>query len=1029
MLCLIAYTERDNTMNKLLKKILVTCNMLQTQFFTYAGSIGKIDYAESGYKTDDNPPKDGWKPYSDGLRYVGNDRHYWLKLNFMTPSVTQHQDIVLATSTGYEGERNTINPQSMVFIDGKIVQALDTNHTFVHLEPNREYEIFIYFYMGAEHTSCEFKMWLAYIDKTIEQLYYDLYVPFQACRDVYIENSREYAVTLKVLEQACNMLDLNYPYTDEYYEKINNAKRFLKEEYYEKICGDSPVTVNCIGHTHIDVAWLWTLAQTKEKVQRSFATVLELMKYYPEYKFMMSQPQLFQYLSEVAPEIYDKIKQLVKEGRWELEGAMWLEADCNLTSGESLVRQILHGKRHLKKEFNVESEILWLPDVFGYNASMPQIMKKSGIKHFVTSKISWNDTNILPYDTFIWQGIDGSEIMTDFITAQDFKRFGEYQNETTYVGLITPSMVAGTWNRYQQKQYNDEVMLVYGWGDGGGGPTADMLEQQRRLSYGLPGIPKTKMSTLKEHISYVEEKFNKSCKEIGRIPKWIGELYLEFHRGTYTSMAKNKRYNRKAEMLMQKLESLLVLNSDVLTNSKIKEKIYAMWDVILLNQFHDIIPGSSIKQVYDDSWKQYETLFTEGNQLFDDLIRKLVEHIKSESGVFVYNSLGFARSDLISVNGKMYESGLIPAYGWKIMQPQAVESAVTIANNTVENKYYILTVDSTGRISKLYDKRRQRDVFAYNQAGNEIQIFEDMPLEYDNWELADYYPTKCKIIGATSVSIVDEGCRKGFKIDYKYHDSTMTQYIYLYDSLERIEVKNEIDWHEHKQIMKIAFPLNVHTNKANYDIQFGNVERATHKNTDWDAAKFEVCGQKWVDLSEYDFGVSLLNDCKYGYNTEENVLKLTVLKCGTYPNEEADQGYHEFSYAIYPHDGDFRTGKTVQQAYSFNQSLESLSVAANSDGEKANEFSFVTTDNENIIVDTIKCAEDNDDIIIRLYDAYNRSANVKLKFGVTVLKAQLCDLMENVIQDLDISNDNEVNIFVKNFEIVTIRIKTKKADI
>lgn len=1012
-------------MNQLLNKISVTCNVLHAQYITRAGNIDDIQYVESGYKANDNPPTQGWKTYTEGMRFSGNDKHYWLKLKFQTPCVTKHQYVALTTSTGYERERDTINPQCMVFIDGKIVQALDVNHSSVRLEANCDYEIFIYFYMGSCHETCEFKMWLSYINTTIEQLYYDLFVPFQACRDVYVENSYEFANTVKVLEKACNMLDLNYPYTDEYYQKVEQARMFLHEEYYKKMCGDSPITVNCIGHTHIDVAWLWTLAQTREKVQRSFATVLELMKYYPEYQFMMSQPQLFQYLSEVAPEMYESIKGLVKEGRWEMEGAMWLEADCNLTSGESLVRQILHGKRFLKKEFDVDSEILWLPDVFGYSAAMPQILKKSGIKHFVTSKISWNDTNMLPYDTFMWQGIDGSEIMTNFITAQEFKRHGEYTKGTTYVGKITPSMIAGTWNRYQQKQYNDEVMIAYGWGDGGGGPTTDMLEQQRRLSYGLPGIPKTKMSTLREHISHVEAKFKKACEEIGRIPKWIGELYLEFHRGTYTSIVENKKFNRKAELMMQKLESLSTISSVLANGIYAKEKMYSMWDVILLNQFHDIIPGSSIKEVYDVSWKQYKTLFADGDVIAESAMTQLVDQVNSDGGVLVYNSLGFERSDAVEIDGVIYESDTIPAYGWKVIKPQATESKVTIQENTIENQYYILTIDAKGRISRLYDKRFEREVFCPEQAANEIQIFEDMPPVFDNWELAEYYSVKRKTIEASALSMIDEGCRKGFKIEYTYHNSTMTQYIYLYDNLERIEVKNEIDWHEHKQVVKIAFPLNVHTNKANYEIQFGNVERPTYKNTSWEAAKFEVCGHKWVDLSEYGYGVSLLNDCKYGFNTEENVLKLTVLKCGTYPNAEADQGYHEFSYAIYPHGGDFREGNTVKQAYSFNQPLECMKIAANPSGTLDSEFSFVTVDKNNIIVDTVKYAEDNDDIIVRLYDAYNCATDVMLNFGVSVETAQLCDLMENVISDLDIIEDKNVKIHVKNFEIITLRLKTR----
>ncbi len=1014
-----------NEMNKILKKIRVTCNTLRGQFLTFAGAIDDIAYVECGYKTCDTPPEEGWRPYDKEGRLSGNDQHYWLRLRFHTPAAEGQRCVVLSTSTGYERERDTINPQCMVFIDGKLVQALDTNHTRVHLESDRDYEVYLYYYSGSEHAKCDFRMWLSYIDEPVRKLYYDLLVPFEACRDVYVENSYEFANTVKILEQACNFLDLNYPHTTEYYEKIEQAEQFLQKEYYEGLCGHGPVTVNCIGHTHIDVAWLWTLAQTREKVQRSFATVLELMKYYPEYRFMMSQPQLFRYLSEVAPEMYAQVKELVRSGRWEMEGAMWLEADCNLSSGESLVRQISHGKRFLKEEFDVDSKVLWLPDVFGYSAAMPQILKKSGITHFVTSKISWNDTNILPYDTFVWQGIDGSEIVTDFITAQDYMRGGNFQNETTYVGMITPSMVAGTWNRYQQKEYNDEVMLVYGWGDGGGGPTAEMLEYQRRLSYGLPGIPQTHMSSLSEHLQHTEANFQKACEETGRIPKWVGELYLEFHRGTYTSMAKNKRYNRKAELMMQELESLQMLNA-LLTGTEVdKEKLYEMWDVILLNQFHDIIPGSSIKEVYDVSWEQYETLLSAGREMIDQGMQKLAERVASREGVLVYNSLGFAREDVICVDGQAYESGLIPAYGWKVISPKQTASNVRVSGNTVENPYYILTVGEDGKIHRLYDKRFDREVFCEGQYGNEIQIFEDMPLEYENWELADYYPRKMKVLTASKVTPVDEGCRKGFRVDYEYHDSAMTQYIWLYDNLERIEVKNELDWHEHKQMMKIAFPLQVHATKANYEVQFGNVERNTHKNTSWDAAKFEVCGQKWVDLSEYGYGVSLLNDCKYGFNTEENVLKLTALKCGRYPNAEADQGSHEFSYAIYPHGGDYREGQTVQAAYSFNQPLEAVSVASTmADAAKLDdEFGLVSVDNQNIVIETVKCAEEGTDMILRMYDAYNCSSNVTLHFGIPVKKVWLCDLMENNLEGLEIADDNSVNLKVKNFEIVTLRME------
>lgn len=1005
-------------------KINVTCDKLKTIAFKKLCDIEERYYQKTDYKKDNNPPKNGWVNFPNNTKLSGSDKHFWIKLNFKTPKFCAGKSIILNTSTGFEGAENTLNPQGMVFVDGRLLQALDTNHTQVKLEPNKNYEMFIYLYNGMTDAEYEFRTILIEVDDETEQLYYDIFVPFLACKDVYTENSFEYANIIKILSKACNMLELNYPYSSEYYGGISAARKYIRSEFYDKMCGNNMVTVNCVGHTHIDVAWLWTLAQTREKIQRSSATAISLMEQYPEYKFMMSQPQLFKFLSETDPEMYDRIKELVKEGRWELEGAMWLEADCNLTSGESLVRQILHGKRFLKEEFGVDSEILWLPDVFGYSAAMPQILKKCGIKHFVTSKISWNDTNTMPYDTFMWQGIDGTEIITDFITVQNFKRGGEFDNHTTYIGEINPSMVAGTWNRYQQKEYNNEVLLVYGFGDGGGGPTRDMLEQQRRLSFGFPNMPKTHISTLKDHLEIVEKNFDKVCLETGKTPKWIGELYLEFHRGTYTSMAKNKRYNRICEMLMQKTESLSAIKSVFIGSDVQKQELYSLWDIILLNQFHDIIPGSSIKEVYEESHKQYENVLAKCKEISTSALKTISDNIVCEDGILVYNSLGFERKDIITVDGVTYETPNIPSYGWKVFKPNQIESKVSVNAETIENEFYILTLDSAGRISRLFDKRYNREVLSKEGFANEFQIFEDFPSQFDNWEISPYYKDKCKILNENAqILTIDEGCRKGFKIVKNYKTSTITQYIYLYDTIERIDVKNVIDWHEHNQLVKIAFPVNIHTNYVNYDIQFGNIQRNNNTNTSWDTAKFEVCGHKWVDVSEFGYGVSILNDCKYGFNTEENILKLTAIKCGTFPNEEADQGIHEFTYSIYPHKGDFREGETIKAAYCLNQPLECISVEKNQKGRFASDFSFIKCDCENIIIDTVKQSEDDNSIIVRLFDSFNCKSNPTLSFGIPIDKVYICDMLENVIEECSVI-DNNVNLSVNNFEVLTIKITT-----
>ncbi|MBE6768777.1 MAG: alpha-mannosidase [Ruminococcaceae bacterium] len=1007
-------------MRNVMDQIQTTVEKLGQHAHIHICELDGVEYQPCGYKTDNTLPSAGWQPFPKGTRIAGHDGHFWFRVKFTTPAAREQSRVQLIVSTGFDNHGNTLNPQSMVYVNGKFTHALDTNHLSVDLEPSTDYEIHVYYYVGMIHDATEVKFRLEYLDERIEAMYYDMYVPMMGV-NLIPHNTYEKATATKVLECTACMLDLNYPHTAEYYKKLEAAAAYLKKHYYEELCGKSNVICNCIGHTHIDVAWLWTLAQTREKAQRSFTTALQLMDRYPEYKFMMSQPQLFQFVKEDNPELYGRILEKVREGRFEIEGAMWLEADCNLISGESMVRQILHGKRFMKQEFDVDSRVLWLPDVFGYSAAMPQILKKSGVEHFITSKISWNDTNLIPYDTFMWQGLDGTEMLTDFITTRQFAGDSGFHNPCTYVGMLTPTEVMGSWQRYQQKEYNNVVMTSYGYGDGGGGPTAHMLEMQRRMAYGLPALPKTRMSTLAEHLEMTEKNFAEGCREIGRTPKWVGELYLEFHRGTYTSMAKNKRYNRLSEMKLQKTEAAETAAAALLGKTYSKEVLYSLWDTVLLNQFHDIIPGSSIKEVYDDSWAQYEGLLAKADGLLSDSLGALAENVKTTGGVLVYNSLGFARRGTVTVDGKLYETEEIPAEGWAVVQPKT-ESRVTVQGLTAENDFFYIELDDAGRIVKLIDKRCDRQVFFEQAPANEWQVFEDMPRVYDNWELAEYHKSKCTVLdGKAEITPIDEGCRKGFKICRTYHDSTIEQRLYLYDSIARVDAEHDIHWEEKQQILKIAFPTDINATTARYDIQFGSVERPTHQNTGWDEAKFEVCAQKWMDLSEYNYGVSILNDCKYGFNTEGSTMKLTVLKSGVYPNRQADVGEHTFAFAIFPHQGDFRAGGTVREAYSFNQPLSAVAVAANADGKLADTFSLVSTDHDNIIIDTVKQCEDSEDILVRLHDTFDCKTAPVITFGVPVKAVAVADLMENTLYDLAVEN-NAVKLPVKNFEIITLKV-------
>ncbi|MBE6778881.1 MAG: alpha-mannosidase [Ruminococcaceae bacterium] len=970
-----------------------------------------------GYKGNTPPPTEGYEPFAPGIVLTEEDAHYWFRATFRTPAAEEHKQYLLRFEVWRESWDDV--PQGLLYLNGKKVLGTDMNHTEVTLEPDTEYEMYNYFYGGLLGIKMRPSAKIVKKDPRIEQLWYDLRVPFEALKTVRTEELA-YQQVMTVLEQATVLLDLRRPYSDEYYDSLAKAQKMVTEELYDKLCSaEGKPIVNCLGHTHIDVEWRWTRAQTIEKIERSFTTAATLMEQYPEYRFMLSQPELYMYLKEQAPEKYEELKKLVAEGRWEPEGAMFLEADCNLVSGESFVRQLLMGKTFFKDEFGIDSRILFLPDVFGYSCALPQILKKSGVDYFVTSKISWNDTNTLPFDSFMWQGLDGTEIFTNFITTQNYS-FGNGGNETTYVGMLTPTQVHGTWKRFQQKEYNDRTLTTFGHGDGGGGPTAEMLETYRRLAKGLPGMPVTVQEFLLPHLQKVEENFKDGCRRTGRIPRWVGELYLEYHRGTYTSMAKNKRGNRVSEFLLGKAESLSCLAEQV-GQPYDHATIQAGWRKVLHNQFHDIIPGSSIKQVYDGTDVDYAEIAADTGRIIDGSLQAIAANVDGQ-GVLVYNPSGFDRNGIVRVDGTVCEvADTIPAHGWRVLPSVNADCTVKVDGLTAESDLYILTLDAAGRITRLYDKQNGREVFKAGEYGNELQIFEDYPRMYDNWEISEYYRDKMYVMDTpATIEPFTDGSSAGFKVTRQYMDSTLCQTIRLYSHSRRVDIENDYDWHQHHQVLKIAFPYDVHATAATYEIQFGHVTRPTHHNTSWEASKFECYGHKWVDMSEHGYGVALLNDCKYGYSAEGSTLKVTALKCGSYPNPEADQGRHLFTVSLLPHAGGFREGGVMQEAYALNQPMEAVTASGTGNVLPAT-YSMVSADKENIFVDTVKKAQADDGVVIRLYDGYDRREQVTLTVAPGFTKAYLCNMMEQELEELSFDGST-LTLPVNNFEIVTLKL-------
>lgn len=986
--------------------------------------------------------------------WQGNRDHYWFVADVVIPEELDGKYVIYRLETGQEGNWNVTNPQFELYINGKFVQGLDINHRTAIVshaaKAGDTYRISLRAYDGEEDAYVILKSQICQLDEKIMHLYYDIAVPYESAM-LLDKDDKNHIDIISALNETINLLDLRQPFSEAFYESVDRAQRYITEEFYGKLCGRSEAEVWCVGHTHIDVAWLWTLAVTREKAFRSFSTVLALMKEYPEYIFMSSQPQLYQYVKERSPEIYKEIRDRVSEGRWEPEGSMWLEADCNLASGEALVRQILYGKRFFKEEFGVDNTILWLPDVFGYSAALPQIMQKSGMKYFMTTKLSWNEYDKMPYDTFIWKGIDGTGVLTHFISAID-KEATEKSFFTTYNGTINASQVMGTWKRYQQKNLNNKVLMSFGFGDGGGGPTIEMLENQRRLAIGIPGCPKTVMKTAGEYFKTLD----KEVKGSKTLPTWCGELYLEFHRGTYTSMSRNKKYNRKSEFLMENLEWLSSINT-LLTGSKYpRERINSDWTVLLRNQFHDILPGSAIKEVYEDSKEEYEQLAADAGEMLSEAVSSIISHINvAETSIVVFNPLSIESGDVVSFpvadefdspriytmgadgmipvdcqliegNKALFFANKVPAKGYASFilknEETADQTDLCVSTRQLSNRYYDIRLDEKGQFISIYDKLSRREVLTSGKCANVLTIYEDKPYDFDDWNIDAYYKEKhWAVDNVQSIEITENGpVRACLKITRKLLSSTIIQSIYIYHDLPRIDIKNNIDWHETNLLLRASFPVDIHADEATYDIQYGNVKRPTHFNTSWDFSRFEVCTHKWMDLSEDAYGVSILNDCKYGCDVHHGVMGISLLKSGTYPNPDADKEKHEFVYSIYPHDGDWKKSNTVKEAYRLNNPMFALFVPAHS-GNLPARFSLVGCDAENVVIEAVKEAEDGNDFVIRLYECYNRRTHAVLKFASEVHEAAECDLMENKLGDLQTSG-REIEFEIKPYEIKTFKV-------
>jgi len=1046
----IPFRDKNSERKMLAQRIKRLLDDIRGRIFFDSEDAGEFLFRD-GQSTIDKINEGEWIPFKKDDFWGYREQYCWFKQKVRIPERFKGQKVAYEVNPfPYSGWDNR-DQQFIIFVNGEMIQGLDVNHTFIFLtdcaQGGEEFEIALNAYCddwtfkGKVQLSAKLKAY----DADVNALYYDILIPWQTAH-VYNHDNIDRVDIIKTLNDAVNMLEMCTPDREAFKESVKAASAFLHKALYGE---ESDVLVSAVGHTHIDVAWLWRLRQTRDKAGRSFATVINLMKEYPDYKFMSPQAQLYDYVKQDYPDLYENIKEKIKEGRWEAEGSMWVESDTNVISGESLVRQFLVGKRFFKQEFGVETKIMWLPDVFGYTAALPQIMKLADIDYFMTTKISWSEYNRFPYDTFLWQGIDGSEILSHFAPSMrdtDEKRF-----QATYTAMLDPTHIIYGWQRYSNKDLVKKEMCIYGHGDGGGGPTRTNIESGIRMAEGVPGCPQIKMESSLDFFKRLDSEVRGSK----RLPRWRGELYLEYHRGTLTAQARNKKYNRKSEILYHDVETLAE-TAGILNGFKYpSEDILDSWKIILLNQFHDIIPGSSISQVYEDSKEQYEAIVEKGKDLASKAIDSMACSIETENkSLVVFNTLGFNRTDVVITDmpenadfsildsdgapltwQKTYDGKLaflaknVPSKGYKTFElaegTSADDSSVNASLDTVENAFYKLSFNGDMNISQLYHKESSRNVAPDGEVLNNLVAYEDRSHVYEAWDIKCYYDEKFwNIDNVVNKELIESGpVRTVIKVEREFNTSTIAQYFVFYPHTARIDVNYDIDWKERNVALKAHYPVDVNTSKATYDIQFGNVERTTHNNTTWDFAQFEACGHKWADLSDNSFGLSVLNDCKYGWTIKEGSIKPTLLRSATEPNYYQDRERHTFTYALYPHSGEVNSSDVVYEGYCLNTPMYCALTDAHS-GKLSTEFSLVSVDKDNVIVETIKKAEDSNALIIRTYETWNRRTQVNFAFGIDVGSVYECNLLEE--KDVLLNSDgNSLSVEFKPFEIKTFKVILK----
>ncbi|KAJ8248736.1 hypothetical protein GJAV_G00227180 [Gymnothorax javanicus] len=798
------------------------------------------------------------------------------------------------------------------------------------------------------------------------------------------------------------------------------AAHSLAQKFFSQRNGESQHTVHVMGHCHIDSAWLWPYEETIRKCARSWVTVIRLMEKNPSFIFACSQAQQFEWVRSWYPGLYTQIKQFVQKGQFVPVGGTWVEMDGNLPSGESMVRQFLEGQSFFHREFGKYCVEFWLPDTFGYSAQLPQIMQGCGITRFLTQKLSWNLVNTFPHNTFFWEGLDGSRVITHFPPGDSYQMRGKVEDLTN------------TLKNNKDKGRANHSAALFGFGDGGGGPTQLMLDRLSRVQ-DTDGLPRVQMSTPDKLFSELQSDSSLLCT-------WSGELFLELHNGTYTTEAQIKLGNRQCETLLHDVE---VASSLAMCRSKTFQypsaKLKELWRLLLLNQFHDVIPGSCIEMVVQDALGYFQDIRRAGASLLQEASKVLCPGSEKDRGTSMaaLNTLPWERNEVVTLPGgasepprlalvKVQSIG-VAAVTESLLPPSPV-SVIAQADGTflMENGILKAVINKMGSIVSLCLTEAKREAISDGCSGNQFVLFDDVPLYWDAWDVMDYHlQTRQPVVEVVAPAEMTSpgGLRGSVKFTLRISGkSSLTQEVIMDASCPYLKFKTKVEWMESHKFLKVEFPVRVRSPGATYEIQFGHLQRPTHRNTSWDWARFEVWGHKWIDLSEHGFGVALLNDCKYGHSVYGNTMTLSLLRAPKSPDANADMGQHEFTYAVMPHSGSFQEASVIQCAYNLNYPLR---VMPNAPDDCS--WSALSVSSPSVVLETIKQGEDRKDtLIIRLYESHGGSSSVTLTTTLPIHQACLCDLLERPDWSRPVPiRDNRMFLSFSPFQIVSLLLLLK----